>query len=103
MLARRRLLLSWFDVRNTVAVAGGEVALGSSTRTTSAYGRGWIQGLTFGVTAPVDGAAVAFPFNASGTATNGATVTCYNDGTGVVLGTAVAAAGVWSMTINGST
>ena len=102
MLARRRLLLTWFDVRNAVAFAGGEVALGTTTRTTSAFAGGQVQALTMSVTSPLDGASIAFPFDAWGTATTGATVTCYNDGTGAVLGTAVASAGAWTMSISGS-
>jgi hypothetical protein len=102
MLLRRRQLLTWFTRRNAIAFAGGEVSWGLSTRTLSSFVGGMVQGLTMTVTSPLDGATITFPFDASGTATAGATVTCYNDGTGAVLGTATSVAGAWTMTISGT-
>jgi hypothetical protein len=102
MLARRRLLLAWFARRSAVAFAGGEVSQSVTARTAATVGGGEIQQLSMIVSEPAAGAIVAFPFPASGYATVGATVTCYNDGTGAVLDTVVAADGTWALTISGS-
>jgi hypothetical protein len=89
--------------RTFVAFAGGWVGTLTSTRLSVASSSGVVQVVSMGVSTPVEGSAVAFPFTASGGATPGATVTCYNDGTGAVLGTAAAnGSGAWTMTINGT-